>query len=231
VISLISYYVLQLSGIGKIILPGQDKMSSEDQEKIELLNEKIIFLAQELQSLKTTNEKLRYALILGDSSLIDSIPIPDSTMTKKNPPVGGDILGAIIKLVRSSNTYQSDEILFIKPVEGFISRKFNPASGHHGIDIVLREGTSVFATAGGFVIFADFTIDYGYTIILSHTTGYISVYKHCSALLKKQREIVVQGELIALSGNSGYKSTGPHLHFEIWREGVPINPETVLTKY
>jgi len=231
VCSIIGYYILQLTGIGHIILPGQTKMSKEDTEKIETLNEKIIFLAKELQSLKSTNERLKYALILGDSSITDSIFMFDTTKKSKIPSIDGNIVAVFLNLFESLDIFKPDDIIFIKPIDGFISRKFAPEKGHQGIDIVVKEGTSVFASAGGFVIFADYTIDFGYTIILGHSEGYITIYKHCSSLLKNQRELVLQGELIALSGNSGYQSTGPHLHFEIWKDGVAINPESILINY
>jgi murein DD-endopeptidase MepM/ murein hydrolase activator NlpD len=229
--AVVSYYVLQFTGIGKVLLPGQDKMSEEDSEKIEELNDKIFFLAKELQSLKSSNERLKYALILGDSTIADSVSKTDSSDVLKIPPVEGNILGIVFKFLNKENSTQTKDIFFIKPVDGFISRKFDPGKGHPGIDIVVKEGTPVFASAGGFIIFADYTIDFGYTIIINHVDGYITVYKHCSSLLKKQREIVEQGELIALSGNSGYLSTGPHLHFEIWKDGISINPESILTTY
>ena len=76
----------------------------------------------------------------------------------------------------------------------------------------------------------DFTIDDGLKIIIQHDGGFISVYKHCSSLLKRKRDIVVQGELIALSGNTGQNTTGPHLHFEIWKNGKPQNPKEFFIK-
>jgi murein DD-endopeptidase MepM/ murein hydrolase activator NlpD len=94
-----------------------------------------------------------------------------------------------------------------------------------GLDFVVKEETPVYAAAGGYVIFADYTVNDGYMIILNHINGYISVYKHCSSLVKRVRENVEQGELIALSGNTGRKTTGPHLHFEIWKNGKPVDPE------
>ena len=97
-----------------------------------------------------------------------------------------------------------------------------------GIDIVAKDGTPVFASAGGFVVFSDYTNDYGHIIILSHSDGYLSFYKHCSLILKKEREFVKQGELIAKSGNSGLATTGPHLHFEIWHNGKAVDPESLL---
>ncbi len=100
-----------------------------------------------------------------------------------------------------------------------------------GIDYVLKTGTQISAAASGYIIFADFTVKDGYMIIILHPHDYISVYKHCSSLLKKTREIVQEGEIIALSGNTGEITTGPHLHFEIWHHGKPINPKSVLLNY
>jgi len=116
----------------------------------------------------------------------------------------------------------------MKPVKGFVTKDFNPGSGHFGIDFAVKEGTPIFATANGYVVFANFTVEDGYTIILAHPENYISVYKHCSSLLKKERQSVMQGEIIALSGNTGKWSTGPHLHFEIWKNGILIDPKTVI---
>ena len=229
VVAIIGFTFLHVTGVGNLILPSQSKLRPEDVRTVETLNEKILFLAKELQSLKSTNEKLKYALILGDSSLADSLNLDDTTSFEI--PAEGNILGAISNLLNSLYPDDPEDIIFISPANGFVSRKFDIKKGHFGIDIVLKEGTPVFASAGGFVIFADYTIDFGYTLILNHGDGFISVYKHCSSLLKQERERVEQGEIIALSGNSGAKSTGPHLHFEIWKDGIALNPETVLTNY
>jgi len=118
---------------------------------------------------------------------------------------------------------------FIKPVNGFISRGFNTDKGHIGIDFVVKVGSPVYAAANGYVVFADYTSRDGYMMIINHTNDYITVYKHCSILLKKIRDRVFQGELISLSGNSGEITTGPHLHFEIWKQGQPINPKNVFS--
>ena len=77
-------------------------------------------------------------------------------------------------------------------------------------------------------MFSDHTLDDGYMIIIIHPNDYISVYKHCSSLLKRKREKIIQSEMIALSGNTGHKSHGPHLHFEIWKNGQPLNPQKLF---
>src|SRR4030065_565075 len=141
----------------------------------------------------------------------------------------GNIFGVFISFIQNLFSQQQDNtIFFILPVNGYISRDFDPDRGHYGIDIVVKDGTPVYASAGGFVVFSGYTNNYGNIIILNHSDGYLSIYKHCSVILKKEREFVKQGELIAQSGNSGLATTGPHLHFEIWHNGKPVDPENLL---
>jgi murein DD-endopeptidase MepM/ murein hydrolase activator NlpD len=228
-IAVLGYYFFNSTGIGKSVLPGNFDQSEKTIEEIEILNEKVIFLAKELQLLKSDNQKLKYAMALGDSSLIDSFKVnPDTLKKLYKTPKEGNILGAFINFLQNVFNQQENTIFFILPVNGYISRGFDPERGHYGIDIVVKDGTPVYASAGGFVVFSGYTNNYGHIIILSHSDGYLSIYKHCSVILKKEREFVKQGELIAQSGNSGLATTGPHLHFEIWHNGKPVDSETLL---
>lgn len=230
-IAVLGYYFLIVTGIGNKILPGKYIQTAEEVENIKELNEKMIFLAKELQVLKSTNQRLKYALALGDSTLADTLNVPQDSLEKfyKNPKEG-NLLGVIFEYVKYLFHQDDNTIFFILPVNGYISRGFDPDRGHFGIDIVAKVGTPVFASAGGFVVFSGYTDDYGHVLILSHSDGYLSFYKHCSVLLKRDREFVRQGELIAQTGNSGLATTGPHLHFEIWHDGKAIDPETLLIK-
>jgi murein DD-endopeptidase MepM/ murein hydrolase activator NlpD len=228
-IAISGYYFFNFTGIGYKLLPGKFVMSSDYVEKMEELNDKIIFLAKELQMFKSANQRLKYALILGDSVLADSFKIaPDTIEQYYKKPSEGNLFGALLNFAGKFFNREKKSIFFIFPANGYISRGFDPEKGHYGIDIVVKVGTPVYASAGGFVVFSGYTNNYGHLIILSHSDGYISIYKHCSLLLKKEREIVKQGELIAQSGNSGLATTGPHLHFEIWHNGEPVDPEILL---
>lgn len=228
-IAVFGYYFFSITGIGNQILSGNYFRDAESLEEIDQLNAKIIFLAKELQLLKSSNQKLKYALALGDSALIDSLGVnPDSLQHKYKTHKEGNIFGTIINYLTRLFLRQDNPIFFIYPVNGFMSRSFDPDRGHYGIDLVVKDGTPVYASAGGFVVFSGYTNNYGHIIILSHSNGYLSIYKHCSVILKKEREFVKQGELIALSGNSGLATTGPHLHFEIWLNGKPVDPEILL---
>jgi murein DD-endopeptidase MepM/ murein hydrolase activator NlpD len=228
-IAVLGYYFFNSTGIGKSVLPGNYAQSEETIKELEELNEKVIFLAKELQFLKSDNQKLKYAMALGDSTLIDSFKVnPDTLRKLYKTPKEGNIFGVFLNLLQNLFNQQENAIFFILPVNGYISRGFDPERGHYGIDIVVKDGTPVYASAGGFVVFSGYTNNYGHIIILSHSDGYLSIYKHCSVILKKEREFVKQGELIAQSGNSGLATTGPHLHFEIWHNGKPVDSETLL---
>lgn len=232
-----SYLLLAFTPVGDLLNVSGKTLTSEDMSEVQILNERMVFLAKELEKMKSTNEKLRYAIFLGDSTLIDSLKYTDSLGVKsddtKKPTskIKGDILKVIKQLFFNYGEDQGKDYLFSRPVNGFISREFDPDKGHNGIDYVVRTGTPVFAASSGYVIFADYTVKDGYMILISSTNEYVTVYKHCSALLKKTRDLVTQGEIIALSGNTGEITTGPHLHFEIWKNGYPINPKKVLINY
>ena len=228
-IAVLGYYFFNITGIGNAVLPGNYVQSDESTEKMEQLNDKVIFLAKELQLLKSANQRLKYAMALGDSTLIDSLKVnPDTLQKFYKTPKEGNIFGSFVSFIQKLINQQDKTIFFILPVNGYISREFDPDRGHYGIDIVVKDGTPVYASAGGFVVFSGYTNNYGNIIILNHSDGYLSLYKHCSVILKKEREFVKQGELIAQSGNSGLATTGPHLHFEIWHNGKPVDPETLL---
>jgi murein DD-endopeptidase MepM/ murein hydrolase activator NlpD len=113
---------------------------------------------------------------------------------------------------------------FFTPLRGIVTNKFDPTSKHYGVDIVSVQNEAIKATLNGVVIFTGWTIETGYTIAIQHENDLISVYKHNSALLKDQGSYVTAGDAIAIIGSSGEYSTGPHLHFELWYNGVPVDP-------
>ncbi len=110
------------------------------------------------------------------------------------------------------------------PVKGPITEKFNSKDKHFAVDIALAKNTPIKAILNGTIIFADWTPSTGNVIIIRHNNGFISVYKHAASLTKSQGDIVRTGEVIALAGSSGQESTGIHLHFELWKDGYPIDP-------
>ncbi len=120
------------------------------------------------------------------------------------------------------------EFVLFPPVSGTISEPYNAKEKHFAVDVVVEKDTPVKATADGIVVFAEWTASTGYVIILEHSYGLISIYKHNAALTKAQGDLVKAGEVIATAGNTGELSTGPHLHFELWNDGYPINPTNFI---
>jgi len=116
------------------------------------------------------------------------------------------------------------------PVEtGFPTRSFNARDAHFGVDIAVSEGTPVRAVGEGYVVLSDWTQGGGHTIAVQHSDGYLSIYKHNKQLLKQTGDHVQSREALAVSGSTGEMTTGPHLHFELWRNGLAQDPRPYIT--
>ncbi|MBP1669853.1 MAG: peptidase [Bacteroidetes bacterium] len=120
-------------------------------------------------------------------------------------------------------------VLFFSPVKGLITNSFKPSDYHYGTDVVAAPNEVVKAVLEGTVIMASWTLETGNVIQIQHENDLVSVYKHNAELLKRVGDRVTAGEPIAIIGNSGEFTTGPHLHFELWHNGTPLNPENYVT--
>jgi murein DD-endopeptidase MepM/ murein hydrolase activator NlpD len=121
-----------------------------------------------------------------------------------------------------------DGFLFV-PIEGIITTPFNPQIEHYGLDIVGKEHAPIKCIADGRVVLSTWTVETGWVIVVQHNKNLLSVYKHNATLFKKTSDLVKGGEVIAIMGNSGEFTTGPHLHFELWYDGNPVNPEELIS--
>lgn len=121
-----------------------------------------------------------------------------------------------------------DRLHFFSPVRGMVTNSFNPLNNHFGTDVVAGPNEVVKATLDGTVTMASWTLETGHVLQIQHDNNLISVYKHNAELLKKVGMRVKAGDAIAIIGNSGELTTGPHLHFEIWQNGIPLNPEDFI---
>ena len=119
-------------------------------------------------------------------------------------------------------------LLFFPPLNGMVTGKYDLSTRHFGVDIVGKLNSRISAALDGTVIFAGWTIDTGYVIYLQHEQNLVTVYRHNTELLKIQGDKVRAGEAIAIMGNSGKETTGPHLHFEMWLNGMSVNPEDYI---
>ncbi len=119
-------------------------------------------------------------------------------------------------------------IHFFTPLRGLITNKFDPKTEHFAVDVVGRQNSRISSVLDGTVIFSGWTMDTGYSIYIQHENNLVSVYKHNAELLKDIGEKVKAGDAIAIMGNTGELTTGPHLHFELWHNGTALNPETYI---
>ena len=123
---------------------------------------------------------------------------------------------------------QLQDYTFFAPVKGTITEQYDSKAKHYAVDVVTVKDSPVKAIADGTVIFSEWTVQTGYVIIIKHNSSFISVYKHNAMLTKEQGELVKAGEVIATVGSTGELTTGPHLHFELWRDGFPVNPTSFI---
>ena len=195
---------IKLDSLEKLYLMQNNYISSVKDllagkiEFIDLSNDSIVetTLNQELDLVKTNTE---------DSILRAIVQEED----KYNPTnINADKLSAVL----------------FSPAKGGISSEFSLQEKHYGIDITLPENSPIYSVSAGRVIFSEWTTETGYVIIIEHLNGLISSYKHNSSLSKSQGEYVSRGEVIGFSGNTGSLTSGPHLHFELWFEGEPVDP-------
>ncbi len=154
----------------------------------------------------------------------DNIAPIDSIIRKQFEEVGEEYLG-----LNQQYSQELQEMYFFTPISGIVTAPFDITVDHFGVDIVAKSDEPVKSIADGSVIMADWTQDSGNIIAVQHRGNLISVYKHNAALLKKVGTFVSAGEIIAIIGNTGELTTGPHLHFELWYNGNPVNPEDFVS--
>lgn len=177
----------------------------------------------EINTADTMTEEEMLSNLNQDTDLKNLAPI-DSQFRKEFEESG-------VSLISSDNIYKGElqEVIFFSPVAGFISSPYNTNIGHYGVDIVAKDNEPVKSVADGTVLFADWTQQYGNVILIQHRGDLISVYKHNSELLEKVGNFVRAGDVISIIGNTGELTTGPHLHFELWYNGNPVDPEEFVS--
>lgn len=129
----------------------------------------------------------------------------------------------------TAETSELTELFFFTPISGYVSRKYNMQEEHYGVDVVAKNNEPIMCVANGTVILSSWTQDSGNVIAVQHAENLLSVYKHNSELMKKVGNFVLGGEVIAIIGNTGDLTDGPHLHFELWYNGNPVNPEDFVS--
>jgi len=161
------------------------------------------------------------------------VSIEDRTLNVNKIPEDEDLRTTVIEEISepepqvvnlAARKRPLEQLFFTPPVTGTMTKPFSQDERHYGVDIAAAKNTAIKSVMSGFVISSDWSLETGNTICIQHSDNLVSFYKHNSVLLKKVGDNVKAGEAIAIIGNTGDHTTGPHLHFELWHEGKPIDP-------
>lgn len=216
-IFVLTFCIISFTPIKKMV-PGFE--SDEMHQELVAMKKKLMIMDFEIAG------KLDYAMQI--DSILESV-------SEENIPVTIQIDTADNQNASVVNTNEKDQQVslynyhFYQPVTGIVSQKFNVKSKHYGIDVVSKKNEAIKAALSGKIIVASWTLDEGNVIGIQHQDNLISFYKHNSVLLKRKGDVVKAGEVIAIIGNSGELTSGPHLHFEIWQNGTPLNPSDIIS--
>ena len=213
------YFLLAYTPLNYIFPTKSAKYSSQEQYK---MIQKMDSLEIYLEQIKLQSEVLG-SVLSGDELAMD---VENNDKEETQVVVSEESKLSKIEIQRFSKITQ--DYSFFIPVKGIITDSFNIQRNHLGIDIAAKSKEVIKAVQNGTVIYSGWTSKGGHTIILQHTNNFISVYKHNAVLLKKTGTFVNAGDAISLVGNTGELSSGPHLHFELWKNGLAVNPSSYL---
>jgi len=195
--------------------------------KTDSLQKVITLNEQYYASIKKVLEGDVKTVVFNRDSIINAASIETADINLKPSPEDSLLRERVEKEDKYNlfeNNKEGEGLVLFSPVSGTISQEYDAQIKHYAVDIVALKDTPVKAVAAGTVIFSEWTTETGYVIIMEHKNGILSVYKHNGSLNKNQGDFVRAGEVIASVGNTGELTTGPHLHFELWNNGNPVNP-------
>ncbi len=200
--------------------------------KIEQLERQIIIWSLQMNNIQKIykgEKPINIDSILQDTTFFNraTIDLVSSASSKEDSILKAEFMRQEelnISALQNTKISQIEGLLFFQPVKGVVTDGYNQTIGHPFVDIAAPNNSIVYAVLDGTIISAGWNDETGYTIQIQHDNDLISVYKHCSKLLKKSGDKVDAGTPISLVGDSGSLSTGPHLHFELWHKGDPIDP-------
>lgn len=227
----VTTYIIAFTPLREFIPGYASSKLKKDATELALKSDSLAFALQKNEAYiksirKVLTGDLEFAKYNKDSILASTAV--DASKLNMNPSEADLKLREQVALEDKYNLFEKAQtkvnVVLFSPVKGSITEKYNAKNKHFAIDIALAKNTPIKAVLNGTVIFADWTPTNGNVIILRHNNGFISVYKHSASLTKTQGDIVKTGEVIALAGSTGQESTGVHLHFELWKDGYPIDP-------
>lgn len=245
VLAVLVYLLIAFTPLKKYI-PGYN--AALDHHELQLLSEEVERLESELAAQLKYTENFKKVLV-GDLESVEDVESEEEN-TEAHADTTGEVtandidaqmrqeielaeIGAIAQRGRPSNNGSKslplEQLYFLSPVRGEISAGFMPDEGHQGVDILAPKNTAIKAVMDGYVFLSDWTLETGNTIGIQHTNNLITFYKHNSALLKKAGSFVKAGEAVAIIGNTGTLTDGPHLHFELWYKGNAVDPADYIS--
>ena len=216
-------------------IPGYDttKIRMQAVKNLEKIDSIMVSLQKNKQFIESFSSTINgedFNSIYSENQNIQNIELSELDV---NISVEDSVLRKIVEIEDRFNIIESEKneisIDLISPANGLISEGFNFSNKHFGVDIVLKERTPIKSISDGIVIFSAWSLNYGYTVVIHHKNKLTSIYKHNESIKVKKGDFVMSGEVIALSGNTGELTTGPHLHFEIWDSQGPLNPEDLIS--
>ncbi|NSW44964.1 MAG: M23 family metallopeptidase [Bacteroidales bacterium] len=197
-------------------------------------------IEEKLQYQEKYLNNLKYLILYGEPINKQTVMHVDTTENYKNLVLDASPEDSSFrKMVEQEEKYslsqeKSLQSLFVQnhyfiPVKGIIVNKFNKSQKHYGIDIVTKSKDMVFSILDGQIVYAGYTSQTGYMVIIQHRENLLSIYKHMDQIFTTIGQKVNAGEVLGIVGNTGELTTGPHLHFELWYKGQPLNPENIMT--
>ncbi|MFY0698100.1 MAG: M23 family metallopeptidase [Balneola sp.] len=207
----------EIQGISERLISLQDSLDVRDQQLREI--KEVIRLNKD--TTLTLDERLSSVSSIENPNNISSSTSSFSNLNISEVFESGSLV--LANVIENAPDFPTQA-----PAEGTRTRGYEPLEGHFGLDIATKANDIFMNIADGTVISSSWTIDFGYVISVQHKDGLVSTYKHCSKLYKTKGEKVFKGDVLGLIGNTGISSSGPHLHFEIWKNGVSQNPLAYL---
>lgn len=206
----------QVRSITESVIALQDSLTIRDSQLSEMRN----IIRYSLDTTLNIDQRFNSLINLQQNETTSSIEWTSSVDTDDKLNTKGMIFSNVMK--------SAPDFPASYPVDGTLTRGYEPEQSHFGIDIATKNNALITSVADGTIINASWTISDGYVISIQHADGIMSLYKHCATLTKKSGDAVLKGDIIGSTGDVGISSSGPHLHIEIWKDGFSQNPAMFL---
>lgn len=246
VIALMTFFTIACTTLTLLYTPLHDYILPSEKQVDVMDKQEILNLTNQIEELETKTKANDLYIKNLRSILAGEVPIPEIDTTQ-NPVIKSIDLSKVdlspteddlelrkeveqeeLFSVNGNQDNQESGSLLFTPLKGIMTSGYSTEENHLAIDIAAQQGEAIKSVAMGTVIFTDWTPDTGFVTIIQHQRGMISVYKHALTVYKKMGDVVKKGEVIAAVGNTGELTTGPHLHFELWIDGTPVDPQQYI---